>query len=174
MPQDDLVKALLQAQKMDKAAQEEVDIDQGVARDEFLKAISGVESSFGKNFNHRPITSGIHKGDEAIGSYGLMPNTIKEVSNRERMANNLPENMEQASKMDSAAMKKHLESNPQLEKQFADSLAQKVLTDQPSEEQAAYSWLYGHNLAPEKIEKRNYKNDDYVQKFRKIKKLLGK
>lgn len=46
---------------------------------QFLVAISAVESNNGKNLDHKVITrvSSPQFGDSAIGSWGLMPNTIK-------------------------------------------------------------------------------------------------
>ena len=57
--------------------------------DNFLEAIAGVESSGGVNFNHPTIKTGIHKGQRAAGTYGLMPNTVKEVVNRMRLEGNV-------------------------------------------------------------------------------------
>jgi hypothetical protein len=51
---------------------------------ELLKSISKVESSEGTNKKHETIKNpkSIHYGHRAVGTYGLMPNTIIDVLNR--------------------------------------------------------------------------------------------
>ena len=49
---------------------------------DFLKKISMLESSGGTDTDHETMKSGIQAGDTAIGNYGLMPNTLQELSNR--------------------------------------------------------------------------------------------
>ena len=120
---------------------------------DFLDKIAALESSSGKNTNHRTIASGIHEGDAAMGKYGLMPNTV----------NLLDKSL---SKLPNLAKKKKLEANPELEEKLASKLAEKVLANQGGDEQkAAYAWLEGHNLSAEDIIKRNYKDSDRVKKF---------
>lgn len=50
----------------------------------FLSKIRQIESSKGQDLDHVPMDSGIHKGQAAIGEYGLMPNTIRELAARLR------------------------------------------------------------------------------------------
>lgn len=50
----------------------------------FLNSIREIESSKGVNLDHIPMESGIHKGQAAIGEFGLMPNTIRELAARLR------------------------------------------------------------------------------------------
>lgn len=137
----------------------------------FLNNISQVESSGGTNFNHPIVNSGIHAGQSAIGRYGLMPNTVNEVLNRMRMNGTLTPELHQLQQLDPVTLKTTLEKNPNLEDQIAGTLANKVLTRQPDDETAAYSWHSGHNLKPEDIEQRNYQNDDYVKKYDMYKKM---
>lgn len=146
-----------------------------VRRERFLDLIQQIESSGGKNVNHPTMRSGIHEGHRAIGGYGLMPNTVKELGKRmEREGSITPEIREIANIEDPQLMKAGLESRPEIEKVLAERLARKVLRKFPSEEQAAYSWNQGHNLSPEDIKKRDYENHPYVQKFKRLKKhFLG-
>jgi hypothetical protein len=164
-----LLEAYKMAQSMDESFQQDYS-DEEV--DRMLDTISQIESSGGKNFNHPEMKSGIHAGTSAIGSYGLMPNTIQEIANRERMAGNLPPEMEEVSKLPPDQMKQTLETNPDLEKAFARSLASKVLKKQPNEEMAAYSWFQGHNKSPEQIKQENYQDHDYVKKYQEFRKKL--
>lgn len=140
----------------------------------FLKKIAQIESSGGKNFNHREMESGMHKGHRAIGSYGLMPNTVKEVINRMRLEGQLNPELKALQQMEATQMKQAVEANPAHEREMAEYLANRVLNRQGGDdEKAAYSWEQGHNLTPEKIEARDYKNADYVKKFIKLKNMLN-
>ena len=147
--------------------------DQRQKVEAFLRKIAQIESSGGKNFNHREMESGMHKGHRAIGSYGLMPNTVKEVINRMRLEGNLNPDLEALQQMEAAQMKEAVEANPAHEREMAEYLANRVLNRQGGDdEKAAYSWEQGHNLTPDKIEQRDYKNADYVKKFIKLKNML--
>lgn len=141
--------------------------------DSFLNIIEQIESNGGKNMNHPTMAGGIHDGQAAMGRFGLMPNTIKEVANRARISGNITDPMRNIAGMeDSLAMKKAIEGDPALEREFARRLAEKVLGQFPDQQMAAYSWNQGHNLTPEKVEKRNYKDSDYVKKFNKLREML--
>jgi hypothetical protein len=131
--------------------------------DEFLRNIGQIESAGGKYTNHSEIKSGIQKGDSAIGTYGLMPNTIDELVSKSKdpAINGLAD-------MSSIEKKAYIEKNPAVEKILATQLAQKVLENQGGDAQkAAYAWNQGHNLSSDSIIKRDYQNSDYVQKYNK-------
>jgi hypothetical protein len=134
--------------------------------DNFLDSIGQVESGGGENFNHKPITSGMHKGHRAIGTYGLMPNTVDEVIQRSKGSTNYDPNMDKVLEMDPVEKKQFLETNPDVEKKIARTLASYVLKRQGGdEEKAAYAWNQGHNLSPDKIASMGYRDSDYVKKF---------
>lgn len=185
MPQDDmkLKEALEMATRMD-AQQQEVDEtlqretqmkeqqQKQAKKDMFLKTLGMIESSGGSNFNHPKIQSGIHKGHKAAGTFGLMPNTITETLNRMRINGTLTPELKALQSLGPRRVKEVIESNPEIERQIADKLAEHVLQKQGDEEKAAYSWFQGHNLSPEEIEQRKYQDHDYVQKYRKFKKML--
>ena len=135
----------------------------------FLKNISNVESSGGKNFNHDLIQKGMHTGHKAIGRYGLMPNTVNEVLNRMRIKGTLTPELEKLNKLDATTLKSTLEQSPELEDQIAETLAERILERQQDEEKAAYSWHQGHNLTPDKITQQNYLDHDYVKKYNELK-----
>jgi hypothetical protein len=142
--------------------------------DDFLDIIRQIESSDGLNTEHPTMKSGIHAGHSGIGSYGLMPNTIKELNNRAKRAGGLSnEHMRDLDKVqDPAIVKQTIEQQPELEKIYARQLAEKVLGRFPDQEQAAYSWNQGHNITPEAMAKRDYRNSDYVKKFNKLRQRL--
>lgn len=145
-----------------------------VNRELFLDNISQLESSGGQNFNHKMMDSGIHEGQQAIGRFGLMPNTIKELVNRKiQKEGQLPENMQGLTDQPPDEIKRILEANPEIEYQFADQLAKKVLKKQKDPEKAAYTWFQGHNLTPEQVDQRDYQNSEYVKRFSNLRKKLG-
>ena len=132
----------------------------------FLNTIGKIESSGGTDYDHNLIQKGIHKGHRAAGRYGLMPNTVTEVVNRARMNGTLTPELEALGKLDPETMKAVLECNTELEDQVAERLADHVLKIQlEDEEKAAYSWHQGHNLTPDRIEEKPYKESDYVKKY---------
>lgn len=185
MPQDDLkmqealeMAARMDAQQQDAESSLQIEEEEQSRmahqdkRDRFLKTLGMIESSGGLNFAHPEISSGIHQGHRAAGTWGLMPNTVNEVLNRARRDGSLSPELVALQKLGPRRMKAELEANPELERQIAEKLADYVLEKQNDEEKAAYSWFQGHNLSPEDIEKRGYKEHDYVQKYRKFKKML--
>lgn len=52
--------------------------------DHFLSRIAHLESSGGKNADHRPVNYGIHAGTTAIGKYGLMPRTARDIARKSK------------------------------------------------------------------------------------------
>lgn len=132
--------------------------------DSFLKKIAQIESNSGTNFNHQEIKTGPQKGQTAIGTYGLLPNTVDEVITRSKD----PE-LKDLSNMDADQQKEYLEANPDKERLVARHLAEHVLEKQDGNQaKAAFAWNQGHNLSPEEVEKRKYQDSDYVQKFNKV------
>lgn len=123
-------------------------------RDNFLDVISQLESSNGKNLEHPTMNEGIHAGQQAIGQYGLMPNTVQEMSNRTRGPSSVTP------------------GSPE-EQLVAQQLADRVLNRFKDPAMAAYGWNSGHNLSPQEVKERDYLNDPYVQKFQKLWKMLG-
>lgn len=140
--------------------------------DNFLKAISMNESSGGKNTNHKEMKTGIHAGDAAVGQYGLMPNTIKEMANR--MDENHP--MRQYAKMDSDAIGKSIKQNPDHENQIANFMANHLYDKFGGDEnKMSYSWFQGHNLTNDHFDTshKDYMNHEYVKKYQKHKGILN-
>jgi|ERR1035437_688300 hypothetical protein len=148
--------------------------DGQLSQEDFLKLISQLESSGGKNLNHPAIQNGLQAGTTAAGQYGLMPNTIQELVNRQRLSGQATPAMRDIASEPPEQMKADVESNPDMENQLAGQLATKVLGNTQDPAMAAYAWHSGHNLQPQQIQQRDYMNDPYVQKFLKLKEMLGK
>lgn len=136
---------------------------------QFLSRISQLETSGGKNLNHKVITDGLQSGQKAIGRYGLLNNTIQEVLNRKRMAGDINPDLAALRNQDQEAVRAALTERPELEDEIAGSLAERILDrNEGNDAAAAYSWLNGSNLAPERITTDKLVNSDYVQKYQKL------
>lgn len=134
--------------------------------DQFLWNIMQIESSGGKNVNHPTVKYGISKGDRAIGRWGLLPNTIKDISNRMRAQGKLTPEIEKLASMDRDSMANHLNSNPHIELKLARFLANHVIKRNKGDlKRSAYAWNTGHNLFPSDITDDHILNSDYVAKF---------
>lgn len=146
----------------------------------FLENISQIESSGGTNYAHPELQHGIHAGTSAIGRYGLMPNTVKELINHRRLNGTMTPELQDLDQMHPDQIKTHLEANPHIEDQLAQSLATHVLRRQlGDEDRAAYSWHQGHNKQPGEITSGQINDPstaggEYVDKFRKIKEQINK
>ena len=142
----------------------------------FLSKIEQIESSGGQDTNHPVITApNLQQGTSAIGRYGLMPNTVKELVNRRRIRGTASPDMMDLSQAPPEVIKAKLEANPDLEDQFANDLANHVIRKQDGDEdKAAYSWLNGHNLTPDDITPDQLNSSDYVNKFRRLGPMLNK
>jgi hypothetical protein len=134
--------------------------------DRFLHNIMQIESSGGKNINHKPVKYGVGRGHTAIGRWGLLPTTIKEILDRKQKTNQLNQDHTRLRKMNPKQLKDHLSQNPHIELDLARYLARHVINRQNGDmRRSAYSWLYGHNLYPADITEEKMKNDDYVNKY---------
>ena len=137
---------------------------------EFLNKIEQIESSGGKNTDHPVVTKdNLQKDTRAIGRYGLMPNTVKELVNRRRIRGTVSPEMKEVSQMDPDSMKDYIEANPDLEDTLAHDLANHVIQKQQGDpDKAAFSWQMGHNISPDEITPEVLDNSDYVNKFRRL------
>jgi len=128
---------------------------------DFLKKMSQIESSGGKNLNHPIIKDpdSIHVGTKAVGEYGIMPLTAQEMDKRFK-TNKLKG-------MNKFEVQEYLEQNPELAEQLSESMASRLVDEHGEGEDANYMWQHGHNKAPskEKVEKA-----DRTRKFRVLNK----
>lgn len=139
----------------------------------FLKRISALESSSGKNTDHPEVNTGVQAGEHAVGQYGMMPNTIKEFSNRMVQQGNAPLVVQRINNMeDTQKAANQVGEDPELEQLYAKVMSQKVLDSQGTPDKAAYSWNQGTNLSPDAITEDKLNNSGYVQKFRNLKGTL--
>ena len=149
-------------------------------RRRFKKVISQLESSGGKNTKHKMMTKGLHKGDTAIGEYGLMPLTIQDAA-KMRVRQGIADEMdEKIAKMTVAEVKALVpglvkEFTPEYEK-YADTLSEHVLKKYEDPKLAAFAWNQGHYTEPEKIKKMitNPKSDHQKNYLPRLERALAR
>ena len=142
--------------------------------EEFKELTKLLESSGGKNLNHREISSGPNKGQKAIGSWGILPNTVDNMLNRRKnldktdiedeLTKELVDNQQQ--------LRQYLMDNPKLEERYTDELRDYVLRGNASPEQAAYRWREGHNIKLKDLPQEKAEKHPYVREFNRLRGLL--
>lgn len=137
---------------------------------ELLKLIKQIESSNGQDLDHPMVQHGLQAGTTAVGSYGLMPNTVKEVLHRMKMAKEqIPPELKQQDHVAEA-----LTAKPELEDLIANKLMNHILSKpEIDDDKAAYMWNMGHNRRPADISPETLDANPYVGKFRALKSKLG-
>lgn len=105
-----------------------------------LSTISNVESSGGKQQNHKPL-GGMHHGESAYGKYALMPNTIRDTI---KMNPDLRAKYKKATMLQGKDLHRFMQDNPGLE----DTIAQRHLKRLehhfgPHPSQIGFAWLEG-------------------------------
>lgn len=140
--------------------------------DRFLWSIMQVESSGGKNTRHKKMKTGMHAGDHAMGRWGLMPKTVKDIVSRVSAAGKADDSMKHLSSLDNTQMDKFFKENPTVELSLARLLARHVMRRQSyNNAKAAYAWLHGHNLHGNEIPSEDVHAEPYVQKFMRANKF---
>lgn len=140
----------------------------------FLKLIKMLESSGGKNTNHRTMTSGLHAGDTAVGSAGLMPQTAQEMAKRRISSGSADVNDQYVAESDSPTVESMLRGNEELQDRYVGDLANKVMTRAKGDPSlAATGWLYGHNLPYNKLEEKLEGDPTYKGRIDRIIGELG-
>lgn len=134
----------------------------------FLKLMGMLESSGGKNTNHRVMREGMHKGQAAIGDLGLMPNTIKEVAARKVQDGSATELDQMLADAEPEVVADIMSQNPDKYKEYSEQLAGKVL-DKASGDPAtaAAGWLYGHNKSGDEMKESLNQDPEYKARIEK-------
>jgi len=145
--------------------------------DDYLDKIKMIESSGGKDISHPVMEAGIHAGQAAMGNYGIMPETARDLARKVvRAKTTLGESVQgqgglkevaQLAKLSDEALQQAILNNPKLERKLARLLAQEVHLKQGGDpERAAYAWTMGSNLG--QIPQEKLESHPYVAKFRKL------
>ena len=146
-------------------------------KEAFLADMSKIESNSGQNTNHKTMNEGLHAGQHAVGQYGFMPKTIKEMANKMRMDDDVPPALNAANSAgaDEQEMADFVAQNPDLEQAVADKMYSHLRNRfNNDEEKMNYSWEQGHNLSPEGITPEKIEANPRTEKFRKLRSKLNK
>jgi hypothetical protein len=142
-------------------------------KQKFLELIRQIESSGGKNVNHRVMASGTHKGQAAMGEYGIMPKTAEEFIGRRKRRGQFGPDEALMEQMSPKELKEFLAGQDRIEQNLAGDIAEHALRrSKGDDEKAAYMWNMGHNKDASDIDSKKLDKSDYVNKFRRLKELV--
>jgi len=137
--------------------------DRDLLLEQFLSAIKKIESSDGKYINHAIIQKGPYKGYAAIGSYGLLPTTVRELVDTYYKSFLV---IRHCSDEDFAYL---VVANPAIEYLLAKKLAIKILEkNNYNLIRSAYAWNVGHNKDLSKISEEKILNNVNAKKMKEI------
>lgn len=132
--------------------------------DKFLELIRNLESSGGKNLDHKPTAT----GKTAVGEYGQMPDTIRELANRKRLSGENEMLDDSMYKGSDEYISDSLSNSPDVRKHYAEQLGQRLLDKTNGNmDLAATGWLYGHNNGVNTLENKLAKDTDYQNRIKK-------
>jgi hypothetical protein len=142
-----------------------------VKREHFLDLTSMIESSSGRNLRHKKMKDGLHAGERAVGQYGLMPNSIEEMTRR--IGKNIdPRIKEIMSREDLDSQQKAdlIAANPELERIITDKMYDHLNSRYKGDEELMnYGWQYGHNTPLKDIDRSKVEKVERTEKFRRLK-----
>lgn len=130
-----------------------------------LHTIAQVESSGGRNINHAPVNSPMHRGNRAYGQYGLMPVTIKDTI---KAHGDLKSKHGKALALDGQDFHNYMKRNPELGETVAERHVQRLerqFGQDPSK--IGYAWFQGIRGTHDAIkQKKDIENHWHVKKIR--------
>ncbi len=133
-----------------------------------LDAISQVESSGGKNLNHKTMQHGIHAGMTAGGKYAMMPLSAQyTLKNDPALAKKYPELVESAKDLKGhhKDFTDRFNKDPQVAEDFAQSFYKRTKSKTKSPEMLIHAWNHGLKGTWDKYKRDpdSIKNDEYVK-----------
>jgi len=135
----------------------------------FKKLISAMESSDNPDVKHPPVKKGVNKGDTAIGQYGLMPNTIRELANRAEKSGQETISDDIIQSSSNLQIEDMLKNRPELMDLYVNRLMKHVMDKSKNNPEEAYlRWLYGHNLPDNRIQRLKKSDDKTMKRMRDI------
>lgn len=137
-------------------------------RNKFKKLISFLESSSGKDTDHKLMASGIHRGTSAMGEYGMMPNTAQHMARvniRDKKSTPLDEVV---ANIDPSQIEEVLSSNPNKTKEYVNAYMDRVLNSSNSMKDAATKWMAGPNASEKTMDRVDKNNPGRLDKLRQF------
>jgi hypothetical protein len=173
-------KQTMKRQKL-KSAQELQDKGPISEEDALLYPLSGVESSYGTDLDHKTMKTGIHAGTAAQGPLGMMPLTFKDVANRVRLRKEelgLAPDFEGDPEIEQWARHPNIDEVafamrefPDMTQRAARYLERHLEHRFPGDEnlaKRAFMWNQGHAMKDSKIPSdATIEKHDYTKKFRR-------
>lgn len=165
--------------KREKISKPEELLGSARPEEQFLSAISAIESSKNTDVDHSAMSSGIHAGDRAVGEFGIMPNTVREIARRiARRDPRLklgqtfkgdPEIEQYADpKVPQDVLQFAMDSDPELTNRTARYLEALVDSRFQDPNKMAYAWNQGHNINPATLTEDKLESSPYVTKFKSL------
>lgn len=143
--------------------------DEQKKRQDFLNKMAFLESTNNPMVRHPDTSQG-----RAMGTYGIMPNTLKEMLDDKKITGQEPK-FQDISRTPQSDREQYIQSHPDIEKALADALAAHINRQQGDlDNSAAYGWQYGHNLTPDRMENRTdsegtpWEQTDRVKRFQEL------
>lgn len=113
-----------------------------LSKDPYLKTLAFLESSSGKLLNHRKISRGSHKGTSAVGFWGMMPLTIKDMVIRYKPLKSKYSHLINAN-TDLKEISSIVLANPDLHKDAVLFYKKLVFKSTDCPKRRVYAWKYG-------------------------------
>lgn len=123
-----------------------------IVKSRFKKALRIIESSDGKNTNHKLLTTGIHAGTRAVGEYGMMPLTAVTHIKRLKIRRTLVPRYIKYLCLDKFQMQKILEQDKGFYAYVVDSFVDEVISRSLTAQEADFRWNQGENIKRENID----------------------
>lgn len=138
-------------------------------KEKFLSDMAEIESSSGKNLAHKMLESGMHAGQKAVGQYGFMPKTIKDMT--KRMGDEAPGALKALVQVpDEQEMATLVMQDPELEQAVADKMYSVVEdTQEGNPEKMNLAWEIGQNA---KISPARLESHPRTERFRNLRKKI--
>lgn len=112
------------------------------------------------------MASGMHAGDTAVGSAGLMPKTAQEMAKRRQLAKRDDISDKYVLESPSDVVQQMLTNNDDLRNRYVQDMAEKVMTRAKGDPSlAATAWLYGHNLPYGRLEEKLANDPEYSSRI---------
>jgi len=154
-------------------------------RQQFLTDMSDIESSGGKNTDHRTMEGGMHKGQHAVGQYGFMPKTISETMVRLKKDDNIPSLLSalRNTNLSEQELADIVGADPDSEEAIANKLydVSKLntvkdlgvnATEDDINKAQSYRWEMGHNL--KNVSEDKIEAHPRTEKYRNTRKMMAK
>lgn len=166
-----------------KETQASLDVAEGDhPADSFLKTTAQLESSDGLNTDHKPVQTGPRAGSAAIGKYGVMPYTAKQVSTElsnpksllyQTVGTTQNQDIRTLKDLTEDEIDEKLKADPHLERAVSRALASTLMRRHDQDlDKSAYGWRMGDKLKSDQITKEKLDKSGYVKEFRRLKKRL--